>query len=110
MTDSAWNQKRGALSDKSARIEFGLTQEEIYEGMQSGKLQYKLNYIHGNPYYRLLRNEVESFVIEKFGEDYIKNRKLENELSEINKEIRKLKRQLKSLEKERVKLIEEIGK
>ena len=51
--------------------------------------------MHGNPYYRLLRSEVESFVIERFGEDYIKNRKQENELSKVNQEIRKLKRQLK---------------
>jgi len=43
MTDSVWTKKGGMLSDKSARKEFGLTQEEIIEAMKGGKLQYRLN-------------------------------------------------------------------
>ncbi len=39
MSVSVWNQKGGALSDKSARKEFGLTQEEIIDGIRGGKLQ-----------------------------------------------------------------------
>ena len=109
MSDSAWNKKGGALSDKSARKEFGLTQEEIIEGIKGGKLQYRNNYMHGNPYFRLLRSEVEALVNEKYGKNYLDKKKLENELAEINKKLRKLKAELKSLEKRKVELLHDIG-
>ena len=35
---SIWNQKGATLSDKSARKEFGLTQEEIIAAVREGKL------------------------------------------------------------------------
>ncbi len=35
---SIWTQKGATLSDKSARQEFGLTQQEIYAAMRAGKL------------------------------------------------------------------------
>jgi len=41
-----------------------------------GKLQYRQNHIHGNPYFRLLRTELESLVKELFGEDHLKEKKL----------------------------------
>ena len=53
-----WNKKGASLSDKSARKEFGLTQEQIIDAISSGRLQYRQNHIHGNPYFRLLRAEV----------------------------------------------------
>ncbi len=106
---SVWNQKGSALSDKSARKEFELTQEEIIDGIRRGKLQYKQNYIHGNPYFRLLRIEVESLVAEKYGKDSLKKKNLVNELSKINQEIRKLKKQLKNLEEKKVQLVGSIG-
>ena len=106
MSISIWTQQGSTLSDKSARKEFELTQEEIIVGINSGKLQYRLNSMHGNPYFRLLRDEVESLVHEKFGEDYLKSKKLKNELSRLNQEIRKLKKQLKSLEEKKCQLLE----
>ena len=33
-----WSRKGATLSDKSARQEFGLTQEEIYAAFRAGKL------------------------------------------------------------------------
>jgi len=109
MSDSNWNQKGATLSDKSARKEFGLTQEEIIDAIKCGKLQYRQNHIHGNPYLRLLRTEVESIAKELFGEDNLKNRKLKNELIQVNKEIRKLKMQIKTLEERKADLLESIG-
>jgi hypothetical protein len=41
MTDSVWLKKGGTLSDKSARKEFGLSQEEIIDAIKSGKLQFR---------------------------------------------------------------------
>jgi len=62
-----WNEPGGALSDKSARTKFGLTQEEIVKAIETNKLQYRINNAHGNPYFRLLRREVEMLVVSKQG-------------------------------------------
>jgi hypothetical protein len=108
MSDSNWTQKGATLSDKSARKEFGITQEMIINAIKCGKLQYRQNHIHGNPYFRLLRTEVESLAKELFGEDYLIKKKLQNELSQVNNEIRKLKRQIKILEERKTGLLKSI--
>jgi hypothetical protein len=41
--ESIWKQQGATLSDKSARQEFGLTQEEIFAAMRAGKLQFQQN-------------------------------------------------------------------
>ena len=46
---------------------------------------------------------------EKYGKDYFKKKKLKNELSQVNNEMRRLKKQLKSLEEKKVDLLESIG-
>lgn len=63
--DSIWSRKGATLSDKSARQEFGLTQQEIVAAIRAGKLQYREASMHGNPWLRLLRHEVEALVREK---------------------------------------------
>ena len=107
MSDSNWTQKGATLSDKSARNEFDITQEEIVDAIKSEKLQYRQNHIHGNPYFRLLRTEVESLAIELLGKDHLKNKKLQKELSQIEKELRKLKKEIKILEKRKIDLLKE---
>ena len=109
MSDSVWTKKEGTLSDKSARKEFGLTQEEIIEGIKSEKLQYRNNYMHGNPYFKLVRSEVEALVDEKHGKNYLKKKKLENELTQVNKDLRRLKKELVSFEERKVELLRKIG-
>ncbi len=106
MSSLDWTKRGATLSDKSARKEFGLTQVQIIDAIKSGKLQYRQNHIHGNPYFRLLRNEIESLSKELFGNDYFKNQKVKNTLSQINKEINSLKRKIKVLEKEKKALLE----
>lgn len=101
---SVWTGKGSTLSDKSARKEYGLTQEEIIEGINKGKLQFRENHIHGNPYFRLLRHEVEALVNEKYGYDFLEKKKLSYELTQINSELRKLKTTIKSLEKRKSEL------
>lgn len=73
--DSAWHTKGGTLSDKSARKEFGITQEEIIDAIRDGKLQYRTNTMYGNPYLKLIRSEVEAFVDEKYGDGYLAKKK-----------------------------------
>ena len=104
--ESAWAKKGGTLSDKSAQKEFGLTFEEIVEGIRAGKLQYRENNIYGNPFLRLIRSEVEALVNEKYGKDYLKTRQLKKELADVNKTLRQLKSQTLSLEKRKAELLE----
>jgi hypothetical protein len=54
-----WGRKGATLSDKTARAEFGLTQDEIIAAIRATKLQYRPAAMHGNPWLRLLRREVE---------------------------------------------------
>jgi hypothetical protein len=95
---STWVKKGATLSDKSARKEFGLTQEEIIEGIRGGKLHYQENNVYGNPFLRLIRSEVEAFVDEKHGGDYLKTKKIKTELAQTNKELKMLKIQVATLE------------
>jgi septin family protein len=107
--DSIWKEKGATLSDKSARQEYGLTQQEIYEAMRTGKLQFRQHNMHGNPWFRLLRHEVEALVSEKGGQDHLHRKKLEKELADLNKESRKIKSRLKTIERRRAELMEELG-
>ena len=108
MSDSEWTKKGGTLSDKSARKEFGITQEEIIDAIRSGKFQYRQNYMHGNPYFRLIRSEVEALVNAKYGNNYLKNKKLKNELTQVNKELKRLKAEFAYLEQRKVELLKDI--
>ena len=57
-----WSRKGATLSDKTARKEFGPTQGEIVAAIDAGQLQYRVGVIHGNPWLRLLRREVEALM------------------------------------------------
>lgn len=104
-----WIRKGATVSDKSARKEFGLTQQEIFAAMRSGKLQFRESNMHGNPWFRLLRHEVESLVSQKSGQDHLHKKKLEKELADIHKETRKLKARLIVLDRRRAELTKELG-
>jgi ABC-type phosphate transport system auxiliary subunit len=107
MSDLLWNKQGETLSHKNACQEFGLTEEEIFDAMKSGKLQYRENSAHGNPYFRLLRNEVKLLAQDLHGDKSAKEQEMKHELQKINQEINSLKRKLTSLEKQKLKLIEE---
>lgn len=104
-----WSRKGATLSDKSARQEFGLTQDEIYAALRAGRLQFRESNMQGNPWFRLLRHEVEALVKEKSGKDHLHKKKLQKELSDLNKESRKLKTRLKVIEQRRAELMKDIG-
>ncbi len=106
MSESLWRKQGETLSHKNACKEFGLTEDEIFEAMRVGKLQYKQNYAHGNPYFRLLRIEVKSLAQELHGAKGVEEQENKHKLQKINKEINSLKRKLASLEKQKIKLIE----
>ena len=108
--DSEWTCKGATLRDKSAREEFGLTQEEIHAAAQAGTLQYRVASMHGNPWLRLLRREVEALVIKKYGNSHLKDRQAKTELARVNRELKRLKIQIAQLEERKSKLIAGIGK
>ena len=102
--DSEWNGKGATLSDKTARKEYGLSQDEIVKAIKCGRLDYRQNASHGNPYLRLLRREVEELVKHTLGNKYLKEVKLKTELSAVTRELRKLKKQVVQLEKRKAEL------
>ena len=107
-SNSIWSQKGATLSDKSARQEFGLTQQEIIAAIKAGKLQSRESNMHGHPWFRLLRQEVEALVSEKSGRDHLHKKKLQKEVADINRETRKLKTRLTALERRRAELMKEL--
>jgi len=93
-----WNEKGATLSDKTAAREYGLTREEIYQAVDAGELQYRMQAIHGNPFLRLLRREVEAFVARRHGGGELEERKRKAEIAKVVREIRRLKREIEQLE------------
>lgn len=101
MSESLWQKQGATLSHKNACKEFGLAEKDVIAAMKAGKLQYRVNYAHGNPYFRLLRNEVHDLALELRGFKGAEDQERKHQLAAVEKEIRTLKRKLASLEKEK---------
>jgi len=104
-----WQRKGATLSDKTAGQEFGLTQDEIYDAIDAGTLQYRQAYMHGNPWLRLLRREVEALARARHGDRYVSEQQARAELTRVNREIRRLRTELAELEERRAKLSSDLG-
>lgn len=104
-----WSEKGATLSDSSARKEFSLSQQEIIDAIKKGKLKYRQTSIYGNPCLRLLRHEVEALVNEKYGHDYLNQKKLKKELSEVNKKLKKLKSEVDFLEQKKNTILKSLN-
>lgn len=104
INEDVWKIKGATLSDKSARKEYGLTQDEIIAAINDGQLQFRINYVYDNPYYKLVRAEIEEFIKNKYGKDQLQIVKIKKELDTINKELRRMKRQTKVLENRKLEL------
>ena len=108
--DSEWQRKGATLSDKTARKEFGLTQDEIVQAIRAGKLHYREASMHGNPWMRLLRREVEALVRKTHGDDYLKDQRAKTELAGVNRRLKQMKTQVAVLEERKAKLMADLGK
>ncbi len=108
--ESEWQGKGATLSGKTARTEYGLTQNEIVRAIRAGKLQYREGSMYGNPWLRLLRREVEALVRKDRGDNYLMERQAKAELARINRELRRLKTQTAALEEQKAELITRTGK
>jgi 50S ribosomal subunit-associated GTPase HflX len=101
-----WHKQGETLSHNNACKEYGLTEKQIIDAVRQGKLQYKKNYAHGNPYFRLLREEVKLLAQELLGANGVSEQAVKHQLATISKEINSLKRTLASLEKQRSQLLQ----
>jgi hypothetical protein len=109
MYGNEWTRKGATLSDKTARAEFGLTQDEIIAAIRAGKLQYRRASMEGNPWLRLLRREVEELVSTGHGERYLREQQARTELKRVNRELKQLRTQVTALEDRRAELLSELA-
>lgn len=103
-----WNRKGATLSDVTAAAEYGVSRDFIVKGIQRAKLEYREGAVWGNPYFRILRSQLEKYIIEEFGKAYLLKVKNQAELRRIKKEISDLKKKLKALEDRKADLLESL--
>ena len=51
----------------TARKEYGVDEDFIVTGINAGKLEYREGAVHGNPYIRVLRGQLEAYIAEELG-------------------------------------------
>ena len=103
-----WNRKGAALSEVTAEKEYGVTRDFIVKGIQAGKLEYRDGAVWGNPYLRVLRSQLERYIVAQLGSEYLVSKKSQTELRAISKEIADLRKKLAALEARKTALEREI--
>lgn len=93
-----WTQKGATLSDTTAQAEYGVSRDFIIKGIEAAKLEYREGAMWGNPSLRILRSQLEKYIAEELGTDYLVKVKGQTELRQIKKEIAALKKQLAALQ------------
>ena len=101
-----WNRKGATLSDVTAKAEYGVERDFIIKGIKAGRLEYREGAIWGNPYLRILRSQLDKYIAEGLGPEYLARvkaqtelRKIRKRISELNKELNMLENRKKDLEK-----------
>ncbi len=82
-----WIRKGAVLSDVTAKKEYRVSRDFIIEGIKSGKLEYREGSVWGNPYFRLLRKQLEDYISDCLGEKYLTKVKSEVEFKIVKKDI-----------------------
>jgi hypothetical protein len=99
-----WNRKGAVLSDVTAQKEYGVTRDFIMKGIQVGKLEYREGAVWGNPYIRVLRSQLELYIVEELGSECLVSKKFQTELRTISKEIADLRKNWPLLRREGLNL------
>jgi hypothetical protein len=99
-----WNRKGATLSDVTAQKEFGVSRDFIVKGIRAGKLEYRDGSVWGNPYIRVLRNQLELYIAEQYGADRLSRGKNQTELRGIKTEMAALKKRLSELQARKTEL------
>jgi hypothetical protein len=105
-----WNLKGATLSDITAKKEYGVERKFIIKGINSGKLEYREGSIWGNPYIKVLRRQLEEYIVDQFGSKRLNSAKQSTELRKIRKEISEIKKRLTILQIRKEELEENIRK
>ena len=103
-----WSRKGATLSDKTARKEFGLTQDDIVVAIDAGQLQCRVGVVHGNPWLRLLRREVEELMASTYNDRDHRQRRARAELVRVDRDLKKLRAEVAALEDHRAKLLADL--
>ena len=99
-----WNRKGAALSDVTAQTKYGVSREFIVKGIQAGKLEYREGAVWGNPYLRVLRSQLESYIAEQHGSEHLLKKNAQTELRAVRKEIAEIRTKLAALETRKAEL------
>lgn len=99
-----WSRKGATLSDVTARKEYGVDSDFVVRGINAGKLEYREGAIHGHPYIRVLRGQLEAYIVEELGDDYLHGWQGKTELREVMREMAQLRKRLDELEVRRAQL------
>ena len=91
-----WNRKGATLSDVTAKAEYGVSRDCIVKGIQTGTLEYREGAIWGNLYLRVLTSQLEQYIAEELGEDYL--RRVKKEISDLKKRLEGLQERQHELE------------
>ena len=102
--DGEWTLKNRTLTDGTAQKEYGISREFILQGIRANKLEYREVSMYGNPCLRILRRQLEQYITEELGAQYLKTQQSQAELRRIKTEINSLKRKLAALEKRKKEL------
>ena len=93
-----WNIKGASLSHATAEAEYGIDYAFIVKGIKAGILEYRGGTVWGNPILRVLRIQLEKYILQELGEKYLLKINGELELRKIKKEISDLKKRLNALQ------------
>ena len=104
-----WTMKNATLSHVTAGKEYGVSRDFIVQGIRAGKLEYREGAVFGSSYLKILRSQLEQYIAEELGSQYLGARKAQTELSKIKKEMADLKKKLAALEVRQAEIEKEIG-
>ena len=99
-----WNKKGATLSDVTAQKEYGISSEFIIKGINSGQLEYREGSMWGNPYIRVLRSQLEKYISDQLGNDYLMTVKNKAELRSIKKEMDDIMKRMDALQKRKAEI------
>ena len=99
-----WNKKGATMSDVTAQKEYGISSEFIIKGINSGQLEYREGSIWGNPYLRVLRSQLEKYISDQLGNEYLMTVKNKDELRAIKKEMNDIMRRMDALQKRKAEI------
>ncbi len=105
-----WNRKGATLSDVTAKKEYGVDRDFVVKGIRAGKLEFREGVMWGNPYLKLLRGQLEKYIADELGEEYLSKGNDQTELRKIKREMARLKKRLAELQARRIELEKDMQK